>query len=486
MKEIFSSTFPIVIICIIVGVIIIGIVVAIINNVNSSTSDEQTLPVPPLDYMDTTTLNCPDYWKVIKNENDEITCQNNEGGYNNSIFKENDVGINFDVNKYTYPNNKKTQNILDNIDDKILVNSLDNCPNEDNNIINKTNNNINYTCPYDYPYPVKFNTIGLDDGEKKTINNYDSYVCSNRQTDQKQLTISKKEYNGYINNFVWCGTNTNKSKDGLLLDKLFDVCNNECNLSNLKCDKFWDTQKSYRQVCPTTHPIYKDVDGNDNCCDINDNCVDYSYLIDNKSDKYSSGRTNLNWGVGIKKSQNKTCPANFPYAVNLVKDDKTYYGVFCHVDSSNNVTSIPKNDSNFVGCNETNLNAIRNPQQLYFSCKSDNSCPIKYPFNTPTGKCCKNNPDLDIDNTCISDSYTTPCPAIILKNDNPYCKNNYETSCKNTMTFPKIKPKDWAKVYQETLDNNDITLLRKVPGMTERCNWVNTCGKVWQGISDFC
>tara|TARA_R110002074_G_scaffold61847_1_gene149224 strand:+ start:163 stop:1623 length:1461 start_codon:yes stop_codon:yes gene_type:complete len=485
MSSFYTSTFTIVFICIIVGVIIIGASVALIYKFVINKNDNKTnLPLPPLDYMDTTTLNCPDYWNVIEDEDGIVTCENNTGGYNNSIQPDDTLGTSYNkyiTNTYIYPNNKKTQDLLDDLDNKTIYRN--DCSASDvlginNRMQYENRNGINYTCPISHPFPVRFN----ETGNKQ----FDDILCSKRQNVSSTLQIHKTDWAGQKNQdlLVWCGTNNNTSKDGTNIDNFWDISLNKCDMPNIKCDKFYDYltnnyTTNYTKICPPKHPKY--IDGS--CCDLSDNnCkdlnndIDWNFRINGLEDKTG----------GYTSSQYNECPTNYPYAVNLVDGDNTYHGVFCSNKNSNDVEKIPKDDDDYIGCNETNINSksINVPDDLFFSCSSNPTCPIEYPFKTekPGEKeCCKTNPKIDIDGNCSINAYTTSCP-----NNTDVCKSNYETTCKKTQEFPKINTKKWLEIYSDAMAENDLSKMSNIKGMTERCNWINTCGRVWQGVSEFC
>ena len=105
------STFVIVFICIIGVVIIIGVSVTLLYRTIKSNKQDilSTLEMPPLGYMDNTTLNCPDYWTVTDISKTSVTCQdeNNKGiNFNNSIDTmnpSNTGGTPYDPSNYNYP-----------------------------------------------------------------------------------------------------------------------------------------------------------------------------------------------------------------------------------------------------------------------------------------------------------------------------------------------------------------------------------------------
>ena len=193
------------------------------------------------------------------------------------------------------------------------------------------------------------------------------------------------------------------------------------------------------------------------------------------------------------KPNTKTCPPNYPVAFNMAtgqNDTHPLVGAFCSStndgtkfstkDSSFNLSSIPKNKDQYIGCNKTNLDLIDSSGDLYYSCKSNPVCPSDYPFSITGNKCCKVDPNIDIDNNCKNSSYTIDCPV------KTQCKNNNVTTCANTKKFTKIDEKEWEKKYAEALKKKDLSLMKQIPGMSERCKWIKTCGRVWQGIDIFC
>jgi len=404
----------------------------------------------------------------------------------NLIFEHLDTD--YSAGDYIYPNNKVTQDYLDNLDNNTIV--KEDCPkilNIPNRMPYESNNfetETNYTCPISHPFPVGFNET-----ENKI---YDGLLCSKRQNDSSHLIIPKTELKGQIDqkNLVWCGTNKNTSKDGTNINNFWDISlNDSCNMPNIKCDKFYnylafqyeDKTRTLSKTCPPRLPKYN----NGSCCDLSDNnCEDL-----NKNISWHlriNGSEKLGENGGYTSSQNNKCPTNYPYAVNLVNGDNTYHGVFCSNKNSNDVEKIPKDDDNYIGCKKTNINSksINKPTDLFFSCSSNPTCPIEYPFNTGQSgekECCKTNPKIDIDSNCNINAYTTSCP-----DNTDVCKSNYETTCKKTQEFPKINTKKWLEIYSEAMAENDLSKMSNIKGMTERCNWVNTCGRVWQGVSEFC
>jgi len=343
-------------------------------------------------------------------------------------------------------------------------------------------NGINYTCPISHPFPVVF---------KETDNKiYDGLLCSKKQIDSSELIIYRTDFEDNKKNLVWCGTNNDTSKDGTNIDNFWDISlNDSCNMPNIKCDRFYnflafqyeDKTRTFSKTCPPRLPKYN----NGSCCDLSDNnCENLNKTIN--WDLRINGIKKVGENGGYTSSQDNKCATNYPYAVNLVNGDNTYHGVFCSNKNSNDVEKIPKDDDNYIGCKKTNINSksINKPTDLFFSCSSNPTCPIEYPFNTGQSgekECCKTNPKIDIDSNCNINAYTTSCP-----DNTDVCKSNYETTCKKTQEFPKINTKKWLEIYSEAMAENDLSKMSNIKGMTERCNWVNTCGRVWQGVSEFC
>lgn len=61
------------------------------------------------------------------------------------------------------------------------------------------------------------------------------------------------------------------------------------------------------------------------------------------------------------------------------------------------------------------------------------------------------------------------------------CRNTYglslkDTTCEDIKTFSEVKSSDWTG----SEDRSTIT------GVEERCDWLNKCGGVWQGVQDYC
>ena len=129
--------------------------------------------------------------------------------------------------------------------------------------------------------------------------------------------------------------------------------------------------------------------------------------------------------------------------------------------------------------------SLKSEKDTYFSCSSDLTCPSDYPYvlsqtNDLSNNCCNINPKTDLDNNCPSMGFNKEFDGDKKENDYP------STLCTNERSFPVITEKNWSKQYKKALDKNDMTLMRELPGMEERCNWVKECGRVWQGIAPFC
>ena len=62
-----------------------------------------------------------------------------------------------------------------------------------------------------------------------------------------------------------------------------------------------------------------------------------------------------------------------------------------------------------------------------------------------------------------------------------HCRNTYglpmeETSCENVQSFSEIDGNNWITSEDRST----------IPGVSERCGWLNKCGGVWQGVQDYC
>ena len=62
-----------------------------------------------------------------------------------------------------------------------------------------------------------------------------------------------------------------------------------------------------------------------------------------------------------------------------------------------------------------------------------------------------------------------------------HCRNAYQLpmkadTCTDSEKFSIIKSDTWTKAEDKTT----------LPGVTERCSWLNRCGGVWQGVQDYC
>ena len=61
------------------------------------------------------------------------------------------------------------------------------------------------------------------------------------------------------------------------------------------------------------------------------------------------------------------------------------------------------------------------------------------------------------------------------------CRNTYgltlkESDCEDMKTFSEVSGTKWIN----SEDRSTIS------GVEERCNWLNKCGGVWQGVQDYC
>ena len=98
------------------------------------------------------------------------------------------------------------------------------------------------------------------------------------------------------------------------------------------------------------------------------------------------------------------------------------------------------------------------------------------------------------------DSTTLNCPdywrvvndeegIITCKNMNKSTVNNIKSSnlsCEDTIQFKKIKQSNWINTMAEGINNKNLNVMKDIPGMDERCKWLSTCGRVWQGVQPFC
>lgn len=61
------------------------------------------------------------------------------------------------------------------------------------------------------------------------------------------------------------------------------------------------------------------------------------------------------------------------------------------------------------------------------------------------------------------------------------CRNTYgltlkESDCEDMKTFSEVSGTKW-------INSEDRAT---ISGVEERCNWLNKCGGVWQGVQDYC
>ena len=78
------------------------------------------------------------------------------------------------------------------------------------------------------------------------------------------------------------------------------------------------------------------------------------------------------------------------------------------------------------------------------------------------------------------------CPDYWIKvgttsDGNVECRNTYgltlkESDCEDITTFSEVSRTKW-------INNEDRA---SISGVEERCDWLNKCGGVWQGVQDYC
>ena len=497
------STFVIVFICIIAVVIAIGVGVTLLYKTIKSKKQNvlNTLAIPPLNYMDNTTLNCPDYWTVVDDSGGQITCQNTNG-FNNSShhIDTKDIPSSYNLSKYMYPykSDSSMATVIDNINNGYSI-ALD-CSGIDDCIETKyisSNNNTSFMCPYSHPYKIAAAGSGIDSSSSKILNGmlcvssdlsgYSSINESGVLHEFINKITNNKTSKKYKNSIMYC-KKSKAANSSMTINKLLkDISNNKIknnyskiskNLPSIQCNDFSRNINDISQnLCSPEYPFYTT-----------------SKKCTNPISKTTSSSYTIN--KGVFKSNSLPCPSNYPIAFNMAKDksDKNpLMGVFCSsknkikgnfsIDSSNNfnLDYIPSKNKNIVGCNATNLDLINNSSNLYYSCKSSNICPEDYPFSSNGGKkCCISDPKLDYEDNCKNPDYIISCPS------GDKCKNNINSGCKTSKTFPKITEENWEKNYSKAMKKKDISIMSNVKGISERCSWIRTCGRVWQGIDVFC
>lgn len=457
--------YMIILISIIGGLVLIGIVISIIKkNISSNNlQNDNQFGLPPLGYMDSTTLNCPDFWTLTDITDNSSNCIDRGGLNNMSSFEpKNSFGKQpYNTKKYLFPYNSVTDTSYNTTSPLKWLSTTD-CSNT--NTVNGFGDN--YMCPYSHPYAVKFNNEQTTSG----------FICTNDGT--SRFIVNSVEYDKFKKNYmkgkksyINCMSiknNTEKYKffDGSLNDINKKISNVSCSIPGFICSNFSSNVSDISQnLCPSDYP-YQD---SKKCCKTSNlkDCSDNFFKVS---------------GDPFKNNLTFNCPSNYPIAIN---DTNNKIGVFCSKKSNSDKTMLftdAKLSNDIVGCNKTNLNLLNSDDDLYYACKSNNTCPEDYPYSINTGsKCCKINPSTDLDNNCDNTAFQTDCPD---KNGN--CNNYYTTQCTDKKSFPIISEKDWEKQYKKALKKKDMSLMRKLSGMEERCNWVNECGRVWQGIDPYC
>ena len=459
----------IILISIIGGIVLIGVIISILKKYifTSTSQNSNQFGLPPLGYMDTTTLNCPDFWSLSDISNNIANCINRGPGLNNTISTNDDTGAYiYNKNEYKYPYDSITDVSFSNIPIKILSNTV--C--DDDNAVDSSEN---YMCPYSHPYSVIFNSsesrgfICTNDGNTRTVTDVSYNYFKNNYLEGSKKFINCQEKKSFGNNKY------NFLKGAYSeISNISDISN--CDLPGFRCINF---SKKYpenlQNLCPPDYPIVNTED-NTKCCKFGDgtDCGNF-YKVNG-----SPFETN-----------NFTCPTNYPIALDDTNGRK---GVFCskniegrNINNGQMSFENAQNNSDIVGCNKTNLNILKSEKDTYFSCSSDLTCPNDYPYVLPqtddlSNNCCNINPKTDLDNNCPSMGFNKAF-------DGDKKENNYpSTLCTNERSFPVITEENWSKQYKKALDKNDMTLMRELPGMDERCNWVKECGRVWQGIAPFC